>query len=90
MVGVFAGPQAESIMMLGRDNHHLHPGILKHPDPLPDIQLRRIKDGRVFGPVTPFAICKGIDGEMGKGNIFPLLPSQLPGMRQDMLLSADL
>jgi hypothetical protein len=43
MFGVGRRPQAESIMVLGREDDAFHTGIPGHPRPLPAIQGRRVK-----------------------------------------------
>src|SRR5699024_11532986 len=46
MFGIFTGPQAKAIVMLGRQDHQLNPCILQHPHPLIRIKISGIKQRR--------------------------------------------
>src|SRR5699024_11226669 len=78
MFGIFTGPQAKAIVMLGRQDHQLNPCILQHPHPLIRIKISGIKQRRIFLSCAPLPVGKGIDTKMQKGGKLQLLPLVLP------------
>ena len=73
-------PQAKTVMMLCRKNHHLKAALLQRLHPLLRIELRRIEQPRVFRTVAPLPSRKRIDAEMQESRHFQLLPSHLAGI----------
>ncbi len=74
-----AGPEAETIVMLGSDDDALCAGIPRNLCPLPAIQRRRIEYRRVFRALAPFHIRKCIWTEMHEEIEFHFMPFHLFG-----------
>ena len=74
-------PQAETVVMFGRQQYHLETGFLQLANPLFGIQIGGVEQCRIFFTITPLSVGKGIDTKMQKGCQFHLLPFQLLGRR---------
>ncbi len=64
---VLGRPETESVMMLCRQHHPLHPCCLHRLRPLAAVQLFRVENTLRLCPVPPFPIREGIHAEMDKG-----------------------
>ena len=74
-----AGPEAETVVVLGRDNNALETGGFRRGGPLAAVQVRRVE--QVFGlrPVAPFAPGESVGSEMAEHIHLHRLPFQLVG-----------
>ena len=71
---VFAGPKAETIMMLGREDEFVEPTGFGGQDPLFGIKSSRIKQHRTLIAIAPFFSRKCVDGKMNKSDgLHPLI-----------------
>ena len=75
---VLGGPQAEPVVVLGRQYHPLHPRIPHCPGPLAAVQLLRIEDALVFRSVSPLPVGVGVHAEMHECVEACVEPRQLP------------
>src|SRR5262249_4783214 len=75
------GPQAETIVMLGRQNEPATAGLPGRARPLSCIERRGIEGRRIFVPVAPFAIGEGVHPEVEKERALVTLPRILIGRR---------
>src|SRR5580704_3695273 len=66
MCGIFAWPQAKTVVMFRGNNNTLSASGFRNAAPLPAIQLRRIKHFFLFGSFAPFQVGKGIGPKMSK------------------------
>ena len=76
-------PEAEPVVMPGGDDHHFHAGIANRADPLAGVESCRVKERRIFVPLSPLVSRKGVDAKMEKGDEFEALPGKLVGRRGD-------
>ena len=74
-------PQAETVVMFGRQQYHLETDFLQLANPLFGIQIGGVEQSRIFFTIAPLSVGKGIDTKMQKGCQFHLLPFQLLGRR---------
>ena len=79
MLGIGTGPQAETVVVLGRQNQHFEARILQRGYPLCRIKIRGIEQGRVLCAISPFLAGKGIHAKVRKSREFKLLPGNLVG-----------
>ena len=77
IIRIAARPEAETIVVLGRDDHASDAGFHEGPGPLLAVQPGRIKDRRVRIAVAPLAVREGIGTEMDEGPNLILLPGDL-------------
>ena len=77
VVGQGRRPEAEPVVVLGRDDERLHPGVLDHPDPLPGVEGGRVEELGILRPLAPFAVGEGVHPEMGEGDELAGLPGRL-------------
>lgn len=77
VISVFGRPQAESIVVLGRQNHQRDAGLSSCIGPLAGVEARWIEDGRAFQAGAPFSIGEGVDTKMEEHYDLSLLPFQL-------------
>ena len=80
--GIGRGPQAEAVVVLGRQHDSLHAGSLERADPLVAVQVGRgeCRGGRIA--VAPLHVVEGVESVMDKGIGLELLPGNLPGIGQ--------
>ena len=64
MFGVLAGPEAEAVVVLGREDHPRDAGRLGRTHPLASIEFCRIEQLGVLGSVAPFPVGKRVHAEM--------------------------
>ena len=76
-----AGPQAEPVMMLGRDEDSLETGGLRRGGPLAAVQVRGVEEVLGLGSVAPFLSGECVRPEMTEHVHFHSLPFQLAGRR---------
>ena len=74
-------PEAEAVVMLGRQDRGGEAALLQDPCPLPAVQLAGIEDRRRLGAVAPLHIREGIDGEVEERRLPPPVPLHLPTVR---------
>ena len=85
-------PEAEAVVVLGREDHHAEAGLFERPDPLVGIECRRIEQRRILRTVAPLPVGEGIDPEVQEGRQLHPLPGQLgfrgyqPGRQGDLLV----
>ena len=70
-------PQAESVMVLGRNYNAPHSGRLSRTGPLAAIQIRRTEKIFRLAAAAPFSTAESIGTEMAEHIVFHLLPFQL-------------
>ena len=90
IIGIFRIPEAESVVVLGRQHDHAEPGVLEHLDPLVGVDRRREEEVGRLPPVAPLLTREGIDREVDEGRQLPLLPGQLLGRRHQVRGHLDL
>ena len=78
MFRIFAGPQAEAVMMLGGENQSAHARGFGHLHPLAAIQARGIENSGILPARAPFPAGKGIHAEMDKAVKAHIQPALLP------------
>jgi hypothetical protein len=69
--------------MLGGQDDHLETGLAERADPLLRIEVRRVEQGRIFLPVTPFLPGESVHSEMQEGCHLEFLPFQLAFSRDE-------
>ena len=80
MRGGGGGPQAESVVVLGRDDRHAESGVAQRVHPLVGVESVGPEQRGILRAVAPFAVGEGVDAEMQEGGQLQLLPSELlPG-----------
>ena len=89
-VGIFRGPQTETVVMLAGQKHQFHPSLLGCTHPLSGIQLRRVEQGEVFLTCSPLSIRERIDTKTDKTSSLHLLPGHLPLGRHHVCRQTDL
>ena len=77
MPGHRTRPQAEPVMVLAGEDQAAHAGRGEAFDPLVGVELRRIEEGGILMPETPFPIGHGVHAEMDEAVELELLPGQL-------------
>lgn len=77
VVGKGTGPQAKSIVVLHREDDAIEAGQPNHLGPLIHIQTGWIEQLRAFVAEAPLLVGEGVDGEVDKGILLHLMPSQL-------------
>ena len=77
VVGLFTGPEAEAVMMLGDQDDVSGAGRLDGAHPLVDIELGGIENFRIGFAVAPFAVEKRVSAEVDEGADFQFLPFDL-------------
>ena len=83
MLGEQARPEAESVMVFGRDDEALDPRGLDRLDPLAGIEIGRVEKPRVFRPLAPLAVGERVHAEMNKRLELERLPAELTRGRHD-------
>ena len=78
-----ARPEAEAVVVLGRQDEPAHAGGLEGPDPLAGVEGGRIEERRVLFPCPPLAVGEGVDAEMDEGLELEGLPGELALRRPD-------
>ena len=80
VVGIGRGPEAEAVVVLGRQHDPLHAGRLERADPLVAVQSRGVegRGGRIA--VAPLHVVEGVESVVDEGVGFEALPGQLPGI----------
>ena len=70
-------PEAETVVMLGRQDCRPRTSGARGGRPLRRVELRRIEDGRILLAIAPLAIAEGVDAEMKKERELVTLPGKL-------------
>ena len=73
------GPEAEAVVVLGREDDSLEAGITGHLCPLAAVHVRGIEDVLRFGPVPPLFSGEGVGAEVDEQIGFHPLPLHLGG-----------
>ena len=84
MLGVLAGPEAEAVVVLGREDHPRDAGRLGGAHPLAGIKFRRIELLRILRSVAPFPVGERVHAEVDEGGDFVALPGDLPRGRPNV------
>ena len=71
------GPHTEAAMVLGSEDDASHASLLTHSRPLPTVEIRGIKQLRIFITETPFLISICVQRIMDKRIHLHILPPQL-------------
>ena len=71
-------PQAETVMVLCRNDDAFHTCRFRDAGPLAAIQIRRIEHPGIFIAMSPFKVRECIWPEMAEHVIFKILPGILP------------
>ena len=71
------GPQAETVVVLGGEDHRLEARVPRDTRPLPGVEPGRVEDGRTLGAISPFPVGEGVDAEMDEHRQFIALPREL-------------
>ncbi len=79
VLGIFAGPEAEAVVMLAGEHDAPQPGSLDRADDLVGVEIGGVEDLLRLIAVAPFAIGERIDREVEEGVAFYLMPGELPG-----------
>ena len=78
MPGISRRPQAETVVVLGREDRSFETGSLERPDPLAAVERRGIELRGIFAPEPPLTAGKGIHIEMQERITLERLPLLLP------------
>ena len=85
-------PEAEAVVVLGREDHHAEAGLFERPDPLVGIERRRVEQRRILRTVAPLPVGEGVNSKVQEGCQLHPLPGQLgfrgyqPGRQGDLLV----
>ena len=79
VVGVFRGPQAETVVVLGGEDDAFHAGGLHRGGPLTGVQPGGGETAQWCIAVAPLAVAEGVGAEVYEGVSFHLLPRHLLG-----------
>lgn len=74
---VFRRPEAESVMVLGSENHKGNSGGGGGGSPLGCVESSGIEDGGGLGASAPFGVGESVGSEVEEHDYFSLLPFQL-------------
>ena len=77
IVGQLCRPEAESIMVLGGENHTLHASLCESPGPLLCIQMCRVESHGICIAIPPLHIVERVQSEVNEGIRLHLLPLHL-------------
>ena len=74
------GPQAEPVVMLGRDDDATKTGLLEDAHPLPRVERRRVEERGILAAAPPLDISERVRPEVDEGvRLHP--PATPPGTR---------
>ena len=79
VVRIFRRPQAEAVVVLGREDDALHACLLDGARPLLRIESRGVERLRIGVAIAPFAIAECVGTKMYEGVGLHLLPTDLAG-----------
>lgn len=77
MRGSFGGPEAETIVVLGREHDGLEARRLCRARPLPSVEIRWRKGAGIFLAVSPLAPAESVDAEVEEERAFLALLAEL-------------
>ncbi len=89
MLGVLAGPEAETIVMLGGEDHPRDARGLGRCHPLACIQIRWIEQLFILFSIAPFVVGEGIHAKMDKCGDLIALPGDLSRRRPNVRSFGD-
>ena len=73
-----AGPQAKAVVVFGRQDETLHPGLFGCRNDLVGVEGGRVEDLLVLIAIAPFLVGEGVHGEMQEAIELHLVPAKLP------------
>ena len=77
MTAVLAGPQTETIVVLGCEDNALHSCLAGYTGPLLTVKVRGRKHVRILVTCPPLTICKCVGAEVYEHIVLHLLPLHL-------------
>src|SRR5262245_58903959 len=77
MFGVTAGPEAETVVVLGGQYQLLQSPGFASGDDLVSAEVRRVEDRGILIAGSPFAVGEGVDREVQESVGFKLMPRAL-------------
>ena len=77
MLGVFRGPEAETVVVLAGENQAFHPCVVCRADDLFSIEVSRVEYGGRFIAVALLFVGEGIGREVYEAVELHLMPPQL-------------
>ena len=78
VLGVLAGPQAETVVMLAGEHQPAQAGRLGRADDLVGVEIGGIEDLLRFVAEAPFPVGKRVHAEMQEAINLPVMPGELP------------
>ena len=79
--GVAAWPEAEAVVVLGRDDEAFHSGVARHASPLADVERRWGKDRFGLVAKTPLAVRERVHPEVQEAVEAEVVPCRLTRRR---------
>ena len=79
MVGVLRGPQTKAVVVFGGEDQTVHAATTGTVDDLGGIEIAGVENCRGFVAQSPFAVAKGVDGEVQKTIKLVSVPGLLAG-----------
>ena len=77
IIGVLRGPQAEAVVVLGRDDHAREAAFFGDSYPLSGAEVCGVEDGGVHVAGTPLRVVEGVDAEVEEECHVAELPLEL-------------